>query len=1208
MRNSSLNLLTPYSKNVKRIRGGERKVMKKSLSILLAISLVFSMFASVALADKHAMTTTEKFEALKGKGVFSGFEDGTAGLNQPMTRAQAAVIISKLFGLNESNAPSTAKFSDVPVSHWAHPYVEAASKAGIISGLGDGRYNPNGNVTAQELAVMAARGVSSQHGLEIDMKATASGNLAAWAQPYVAAAVGWGFLPAGIDYTTQALRSLLVEATYAANTVVESLKAIAAIKIVSTTVINANTIHVVFSDNVAPVPYTLATPLVANTATEIMITHAPSGAEFKVTVTLVVNVKIASATGVSNALVEVKLSEDITSVSAAEFSITNAAGAALAVTNADRIDSKTVHLTTATQTAGALYTVSASNTNANFVGQVAVTGNPTLTSAVATANNKVKLTFSRDMTASVKNIANYSIAGLSILTADYNGTNKAEVILTTAAQTQGTIYTAIVTNVTDFSLNAISTSDNNNQKQFGGLAADTTKPTLNSVAALSNTTVQVTFSKDVDATTSQNIANYTIAGLGVLKAEIDKDDKKIVVLTTNAQTQGTIYTAVVNNVTDTSGNVVDTANNINQKQFGGLAADTTKPVLDSVVAKSNTTVELDFSKNIATASGENIANYSIAGLTISKAAVKNDKVTLTTSAQTQGTIYTVKVTGVTDAAGNVIDTAASASEKQFGGLAADTSQPKLNTATATNNTTVQVVFDKDMNESEALKPFNYNLGTELGYALKVTKVDSKTFNLTTQKQESKVYEVVVTGVTDTSGNAINTSSNNNKKSFGGNATAAVDTTAPTVTSAVATAKNTLRITFSEAIDSIAGGNVAITVNSGTDTNNFASAGKSAVVLTDSSTVAHVLFDDNMTQGVVYKVTVTGVQDKAANNINVDKNTATFAGITANNPAPEVTSAVLINNQTLQLTFSEPVEIPVALVAGDLTYSAVDGYSAYAGVFSATGASLSSNKTTLTVYYNDTAKFVSGNLYKVSLEATKIFDVFGATGNVTLSTTKNSATFAGISTAAAAPRVSTATAINVNTLDITFNQAVNVTTANLQGGAGITVATLANVAVVVDAEYVRTEGSDKNKIRVFFDGTPFTAGEVYKLTIADASNVVNLNGANLHADHKTANFAAISTANPAPKLLTATATSNTKVTVKLSEKVLNVTAGAFTVNGGATVTAVDVADTARVDTVVLTVTGLTGGTVYEVTVDNSITDEAGVANIDTATKVQFVAMN
>src|SRR5690606_8971220 len=140
------------SQQPKHFRGGEKKVMKKSLSLLVAIAMVFSMFATMASAQ--TLTTEDKYEALKQAGIFEGFEDGSAGLDQEMTRAQFAKVLALTVDLGDQGSKS---YSDVAASHWAAGYIAAVSDAGLMEGIGNGKFDPNGDVTIEQLAATVVR-------------------------------------------------------------------------------------------------------------------------------------------------------------------------------------------------------------------------------------------------------------------------------------------------------------------------------------------------------------------------------------------------------------------------------------------------------------------------------------------------------------------------------------------------------------------------------------------------------------------------------------------------------------------------------------------------------------------------------------------------------------------------------------------------------------------------------------------------------------------------------------------------------------------------------------------------------------------------------------------------------------------------------------------------------------------------------------------
>ena len=186
--------------------------MKKSLSLILAIAMVFSMFASVAFAAEATTTTTpktteEKYEALKADGIFEGDENG-ANLTGDMTRAQLAKIVTLL--LKEPENKDANIYTDVPAAHWAAGYIGAATKAGIFDGVAPGKFDPEGKVSYQQLAKV----LFELTGLAQSTDAV-TGKVDEWAKGYVAAIVKELGLSQA-DYTANATRGVFVELTYAA--------------------------------------------------------------------------------------------------------------------------------------------------------------------------------------------------------------------------------------------------------------------------------------------------------------------------------------------------------------------------------------------------------------------------------------------------------------------------------------------------------------------------------------------------------------------------------------------------------------------------------------------------------------------------------------------------------------------------------------------------------------------------------------------------------------------------------------------------------------------------------------------------------------------------------------------------------------------------------------------------------------------------------
>ncbi|MDF2958984.1 MAG: hypothetical protein K0S39_719 [Paenibacillus sp.] len=234
MRESSYNLSKQNSQQPKDIRGGEKKVMKKSLSTILSLAMAFSMFSSVALAADAAKTSADfsdlkdldaatkaKFDSLISAGVFDGVSEGVFGLKDEMNRAQFAKVAALIFNLKVDTSLKTSSFKDVkaddPANGYALPYIEAVKAAGITDGYAPGEFNPAGKVTKEQLAAFLIRGINK----DADAKATPGVNdstVSDWAKGYVALALNLKLLSNGADGkfggTTNATRDLLVLGAY----------------------------------------------------------------------------------------------------------------------------------------------------------------------------------------------------------------------------------------------------------------------------------------------------------------------------------------------------------------------------------------------------------------------------------------------------------------------------------------------------------------------------------------------------------------------------------------------------------------------------------------------------------------------------------------------------------------------------------------------------------------------------------------------------------------------------------------------------------------------------------------------------------------------------------------------------------------------------------------------------------------------------------
>ncbi|SFB47395.1 S-layer homology domain-containing protein [Cohnella sp. OV330] len=206
--------------------------MKKSLSLLIALAMVFGMFASMASAATAELTTAQKYQLFVDQGVLKGDPSGNPRLDATLTRAEFATIVASVGGLKLVN--STSSFSDVKAKDWYFTAIQSASDAGLVNGIGAGKFGPKLNVTVEQVAKVAVilAGIKPVDG------AVVAGS-SAWAGPYIQAAINAG-LAVPSNYKANATRAQTIDLAYA----VYQLKALPVLSDVTATVNSDDTITV----------------------------------------------------------------------------------------------------------------------------------------------------------------------------------------------------------------------------------------------------------------------------------------------------------------------------------------------------------------------------------------------------------------------------------------------------------------------------------------------------------------------------------------------------------------------------------------------------------------------------------------------------------------------------------------------------------------------------------------------------------------------------------------------------------------------------------------------------------------------------------------------------------------------------------------------------------------------------------------------------
>jgi len=185
--------------------------MKKLFTFILTFAMILSSAAFIFPAGAGA----EEYDASKifvdvpadawfktavdfvgSRGTMGGA--GQANTFKPAdlsTRSMITVIIHRLEG--EPAANKIAPFTDL-TGNWYMPAVEWAYEFGVVKGSSETTFNPDGNVTRQELVTMLYRYIKTK-GIDMSLKGDVSsfadgGDVAEWAKEAVEWALGVGLI------------------------------------------------------------------------------------------------------------------------------------------------------------------------------------------------------------------------------------------------------------------------------------------------------------------------------------------------------------------------------------------------------------------------------------------------------------------------------------------------------------------------------------------------------------------------------------------------------------------------------------------------------------------------------------------------------------------------------------------------------------------------------------------------------------------------------------------------------------------------------------------------------------------------------------------------------------------------------------------------------------------------------------------------------
>ncbi|WP_074106680.1 glycosyl hydrolase [Paenibacillus helianthi] len=114
-----------------------------------------NLYTFTEFSDLSGHWAKEDIELLADKLLVKGDGGRQFAPGRLTTRAEFTVIITRALGLSASSTP--VQFTDVPETKWYAEPIRTAAQAGLITGYSDGTFQPDTQITREQMAVLIVR-------------------------------------------------------------------------------------------------------------------------------------------------------------------------------------------------------------------------------------------------------------------------------------------------------------------------------------------------------------------------------------------------------------------------------------------------------------------------------------------------------------------------------------------------------------------------------------------------------------------------------------------------------------------------------------------------------------------------------------------------------------------------------------------------------------------------------------------------------------------------------------------------------------------------------------------------------------------------------------------------------------------------------------------------------------------------------------------
>ena len=179
-----------------------KNIFKRGLSLVLSLSLAFSLMAVGASAEDFADMPNGWSRDAVASAVENGLLRGNDGKLNPtglLTRAQLATVIVRAFGATAE--ADLSGFTDVEADRWYYSALAKAKGMGVMNGTSSTTMSPDRPISRQEVFVILARALKLADGKAETLNAYKDAeSVGAWAVGGTAAMVSAGYVSGSNGY------------------------------------------------------------------------------------------------------------------------------------------------------------------------------------------------------------------------------------------------------------------------------------------------------------------------------------------------------------------------------------------------------------------------------------------------------------------------------------------------------------------------------------------------------------------------------------------------------------------------------------------------------------------------------------------------------------------------------------------------------------------------------------------------------------------------------------------------------------------------------------------------------------------------------------------------------------------------------------------------------------------------------------------------